>query len=246
MAKSNQSGRSPRIAIRNLKMATRMTVRLHPNRFHFTILFLFLLSALRVDAKGTKYVTCGSVLKLLNVGSNVRLHSHSIKYGTGSGQQSVTATEIQEDGNSHWLIKAETEKQCTRGKPIKCGDIVRLEHLATKKNLHSHHFSSPLSANQEISAYGDEKGDGDTGDDWQVVCQDEFWERDGTIMLRHIDTNVFLSSSDRTYGNPITGQVEVVGTYTAIGDNSNWKSMEGLFIHPNDFKAHHSYHHTEL
>ena len=33
------------------------------------------------------YVTCGSVLKLLNVRNNVRLHSHDVKYGSGSGQQ---------------------------------------------------------------------------------------------------------------------------------------------------------------
>ena len=34
-----------------------------------------------------KYVTCGSVLKLLNPKHNVRLHSHEVKYGSGSGQQ---------------------------------------------------------------------------------------------------------------------------------------------------------------
>jgi len=39
--------------------------------------------------------------------------------------------------------------------PIACGSMIRMEHLSTKKNLHSHHFSSPLSGNQEISAYGD-------------------------------------------------------------------------------------------
>ncbi|XP_046606702.1 stromal cell-derived factor 2 [Neodiprion virginianus] len=227
-------------------MSTQKTNLLCCSLLYFTIPWIIVLNAQNVYAKGTNYVTCGSVLKLLNIGSNVRLHSHSIKYGTGSGQQSVTATEIQEDGNSHWLVKAETGKQCIRGKPIKCGDIVRLEHLSTKKNLHSHHFSSPLSGNQEISAYGDEKGEGDTGDDWLVVCQSEFWERDNPIMLKHIDTNVYLSSSERTYGNPITGQVEVVGMYTPMGDNSNWKSMEGLFIHPSDFKAQHTYQHTEL
>lgn len=41
-------------------------------------------------------------------------------------------------------------------KPIKCGDVIRLQHLSTSKNLHSHHFSSPLSNNQEISCYGEE------------------------------------------------------------------------------------------
>lgn len=67
-----------------------------------------------VAGKAT-YVTCGSVVKLLNEDGNVRLHSHDVKYGTGSGQQSVTGTKIQEDSNSHWLIKAPTGKECTRG-----------------------------------------------------------------------------------------------------------------------------------
>lgn len=34
-----------------------------------------------------RYVTCGSVIKLLNVDYRTRLHSHDVKYGTGSGQQ---------------------------------------------------------------------------------------------------------------------------------------------------------------
>lgn len=114
-------------------------------------------------------MTCGSVVKLYNTDYKIRLHSHDVKYGTGSGQQSVTGTEIQEDVNSHWAIKAATDKICSRGDPIKCGSIIRLEHLATNKNLHSHQFSSPLSGNQEISCYGD-NGEGDTGDHWQVVC----------------------------------------------------------------------------
>jgi dolichyl-phosphate-mannose--protein O-mannosyl transferase len=35
-------------------------------------------------------------------------------------------------------------------------------HVTTRRNLHSHHFSSPLSHNQEVSAFG-EGGDGDEG-----------------------------------------------------------------------------------
>lgn len=114
-------------------------------------------------------MTCGSVVKLYNSDYKVRLHSHDVKYGTGSGQQSVTGTEVQEDVNSHWAIKAPTGKSCSRGEPIKCGADIRLEHQATSKNLHSHHFSSPLSGNQEISCYGDD-GEGDTGDHWNVIC----------------------------------------------------------------------------
>ena len=46
--------------------------------------------------------------------------------------------------------------------PIKCGQTIRLMHLQTRKNLHSHHFQSPLSHNLEVSAFG-EDGEGDEG-----------------------------------------------------------------------------------
>lgn len=36
---------------------------------------------------GFQHVTCKSVLKLIHKKSNVRLHSHDVKYGSGSGQQ---------------------------------------------------------------------------------------------------------------------------------------------------------------
>ena len=36
------------------------------------------------------------------------------------------------------------------------------------RNLHSHHFSSPLTNQQEVSAFG-EMGEGDTGDVWKVM-----------------------------------------------------------------------------
>ncbi|KAK6644607.1 hypothetical protein RUM43_000874 [Polyplax serrata] len=169
----------------------------------------------------------------MNVNYRVRLHSHDVKYGTGSGQQSVTGVEISEDVNSHWIVKGETGKLCTRGDAIQCGDIIRLEHLETKKNLHSHHFSSPISGNQEVSAYGT-KGEGDTGDHWIVLCHDKFWRRDSSIKLKHVDTDVFLAATGRTYGRPIHGQHEIVGT---PHDTSNveWKAMEGLFIHKSNF-----------
>ena len=47
--------------------------------------------------------------------------------------------------------------------PIKCGQTIRLGHAATKRNLHSHHFTSPLSHNLEVSAFG-ENGEGDEGE----------------------------------------------------------------------------------
>uniref|UniRef100_A0A8D8IKA6 Stromal cell-derived factor 2 n=1 Tax=Culex pipiens TaxID=7175 RepID=A0A8D8IKA6_CULPI len=195
-------------------------------------------------ARNNKFVTCGSVLKLLNVDYRVRLHSHDVKYGTGSGQQSVTATEVQEDVNSHWSVMAATGKFCERGQPIKCGDTIRLHHLSTNKNLHSHHFQSPLSGNQEISAYGDDKGIGDSGDHWLVVCSGDSWLRDTPVKLRHVDTDAYLSISGRTFGRPINGQFEVVGISNPYS-GTDWTAAEGLFIHPADGESGEP-RHTEL
>lgn len=105
---------------------------------------------------------------------------------------------------------------------MKCGDVIRLHHLATNKNLHSHHFSSPLSGNQEISAYGEDGnkqndfwekfnfihskfngrliGVGDSGDHWKVVCSDDAWLRSDSVKFHHTDTDVYLSVSGRTFG----------------------------------------------
>uniref|UniRef100_G3MNH9 MIR domain-containing protein n=1 Tax=Amblyomma maculatum TaxID=34609 RepID=G3MNH9_AMBMU len=193
-----------------------------------------------------QYVTCGSVLKLENLQSQVRLHSHDIKYGSGSGQQSVTGTLDREDNNSHWVVKGKREKACQRGDPIPCGSPVRLEHLVTRKNLHSHHFVSPLSNNQEISAFGD-GGEGDTGDNWTVICSSDFWERGASVRFKHIDTDAWLCSSGQTYGRPIGGQVEICGL-TYPDSSCHWKTAEGIYIKPtSDVTANRLLHdHSEL
>lgn len=66
----------------------------------------------------------------------------------GSGQQSVTGVEASDDANSYWRIRGKTDGICQRGAPVKCGQAVRLTHVNTGKNLHTHHFPSPLSNNQ--------------------------------------------------------------------------------------------------
>ena len=45
---------------------------------------------------------------------------------------------------------------------VRCGDCVRLEHMMTQKNLHSHEHRSPVTGNNEVSCYGN-GGNGDDG-----------------------------------------------------------------------------------
>uniref|UniRef100_A0A8C5MMI8 Stromal cell derived factor 2 like 1 n=1 Tax=Leptobrachium leishanense TaxID=445787 RepID=A0A8C5MMI8_9ANUR len=139
------------------------------------------------DSHDAEFVTCGSVVKLLNTRHNVRLHSHDVKYGSGSGQQSVTGVEASDDVNSYWRIRGKIDGDCVRGEPIKCGQAIRLTHVNTGKNLHTHHFSSPLSNNQEVSAFGDD-GEGDDLDAWIVQCSDTLWEREDSVRFKHVGT----------------------------------------------------------
>lgn len=194
-----------------------------------------LLLALSVRSGGTSkasagLVTCGSVLKLLNTHHRVRLHSHDIKYGSGSGQQSVTGVEASDDANSYWRIRGGSEGGCPRGLPVRCGQAVRLTHVLTGKNLHTHHFPSPLSNNQEVSAFG-EDGEGDDLDLWTVRCSGQHWERETSVRFQHVGTSVFLSVTGEQYGNPIRGQHEVHGMPSANAQNT-WKAVEGIFIKP--------------
>uniref|UniRef100_A0A0K0F9F0 MIR domain-containing protein n=1 Tax=Strongyloides venezuelensis TaxID=75913 RepID=A0A0K0F9F0_STRVS len=173
-------------------------------------------------------MTCGSVLKLKNMGEDVRLHSHEVKYGSGSGQQSVTGTPSQDDVNSHWQVLGTMNEVCSRGTSIKCGQKIRLYHLSTQCYLHSHDIPSPLSKQNEVSCYGKD-GTGDSGDNWEVICDDEYWEKDSEISLKHVDTGRYLLNSGNQFGRPIQGQREIVGA-RSITKSSRWVIAEGVYM----------------
>lgn len=101
-----------------------------------------------------------------------RLHSHDVKWGSGSTQQSgdrvrryvsqsgsstrhvadvspvpyaVTANQNLDDHNSLWIIRGAHGEHCPQGTPVRDGMKIRLTHHATRQNLHSHLHASPLS-----------------------------------------------------------------------------------------------------
>ncbi|XP_017590463.1 PREDICTED: LOW QUALITY PROTEIN: stromal cell-derived factor 2-like protein 1 [Corvus brachyrhynchos] len=156
---------------------------------------------------------------------------------TGSGQQSVTGVEASDDANSYWRIRGKSDSSCQRGTPVKCGQAIRLTHVNTGKNLHTHHFPSPLSNNQEVSAFGDD-GEGDDLDFWIVQCSGTYWEREDAVRFKHVGTEVFLSITGEQYGHPIRGQREVHGM-PAANHHNYWKAMEGVFIKPSLDPAKH-------
>ncbi|KAF9923240.1 Stromal cell-derived factor 2-like protein 1, partial [Modicella reniformis] len=174
-------------------------------------------------------VTCGSSIKLTHEKSKFKLHSHQITYGSGSGQQSITAVQSKEDTNSLWQIMAQFHHTCARGEPVPCDSTIRLKHVNTKKLLHSHHHQSPMSGGLEVSAFHGT----DDGDNWTVECvnkKDTYWIRESPVLLRHENTGMYLSSSTRhVFSNPIPGQQEVAGHSLQKSDQT-WIAQEGIYF----------------
>lgn len=157
----------------------------------------------------------------------MRLHSHEVQYGTGSGQQSVTGVPNADDANSYWQVRGTENQACVRGEPIKCGQEIRLTHVNTKRNLHSHAFQSPLTSQQEVSCFGDNR-EGDSLDNWTIQCSTGSWTRNNYVSIQHVETKKYLAPSGREFGRPINGQMEIVGSKGV----SKWKAMEGVYVKP--------------
>eukprot|EP00057_Strongylocentrotus_purpuratus_P031920 XP_786089.3 PREDICTED: protein O-mannosyl-transferase 2 [Strongylocentrotus purpuratus] len=118
-------------------------------------------------------IAYGSLITLKNHrSSGGLLHSHHHLYPEGSGamQQQVTAY-THKDVNNEWLVKkfnVNPDPNDTSIEYVKHGDLIRLEHTATKRNLHSHPLPAPLSSrHQQVTCYG-ENGTGDVNDVWRV------------------------------------------------------------------------------
>lgn len=99
------------------------------------------------------------------------LHSHHDLYPEDHPprQQQVT-TYSHKDENNLWKIKYPDRESSFTGSPqiLKSGDLVRLEHIMTRRNLHSHREIAPITQKHyQVSGYG-QNGVGDGNDMWIV------------------------------------------------------------------------------
>lgn len=65
-------------------------------------------------------------------------------------------------------------------------------------------------------------------------------------MLKHVDTQMYLATSGRTFGRPINGQMEVMGVHSSTA-SVHWQAMEGVYLHAPDVAEKHMHSvHSEL
>ncbi|PON74575.1 Glycosyltransferase 39-like [Parasponia andersonii] len=190
-------------------------------------------SASAASSEGVE-ITYGTVLKLMHERTKFRLHSHDVPYGSGSGQQSVTGFPNVDDANSYWasssIVRPVPETSAKQGDSIKSGTVIRLQHMRTRKWLHSHLHASPITGNQEVSCFGGDNNS-DTGDHWRLLIEGngKTWKQDQRVRFQHIDTGAFLHSHDKKYTRIAGGQQEVCGVGEKRADNV-WLAAEGVYL----------------
>ncbi|KAG0202701.1 Protein O-mannosyltransferase 2 [Mortierella sp. GBA30] len=139
-------------------------------------------------------VAFGSKVSIKNTGyGGGLLHSHVQTYPEGSTQQQVTCYH-HKDSNNHWLIKRiQSDSQDYEDiQTVRDGDVVRLVHEQTKRNLHSHRIKAPVTTAQwEVSGYGSEEV-GDVNDEWTVEVVDEQSSHPQNGILRSLTTRFRL------------------------------------------------------
>mmetsp|Transcript_20101 Transcript_20101/g.24134 ORF Transcript_20101/g.24134 Transcript_20101/m.24134 type:complete len:233 (+) Transcript_20101:123-821(+) len=176
------------------------------------------------EEEGSSPVTYGSAIKLTHIESSAKdgskeyfLNSEAKNLGSGSGQQIVTMLGDKTASSTFWLVREGHDAKYAEepGTPVPCGSIIRLTHLDTNRNLHSHDVPSALSRQQEVTGFGNE-GNGDRGDNFKVVCSGKTWKRGEKVRFYHQDTRKYLGASssvkfdERNCGNrcPILHHLE--------------------------------------
>nr|KAF6486618.1 protein O-mannosyltransferase 2 [Rousettus aegyptiacus] len=193
------------------------------------------------NASIPEHLAYGSVITVKNLRMAIGyLHSHRHLYpeGIGARQQQVT-TYLHKDYNNLWIIK----KHNTNSDPldpsfpvefVRHGDIIRLEHKETSRNLHSHYHEAPLTRKHyQVTGYGI-NGTGDSNDFWRIeVVNRKFGNRIKVLRSRirfiHLVTGCVLGSSGKILPKWGWEQVEVTCTpYLKETLNSIWNVEEGL------------------
>jgi len=194
------------------------------------------------NATMPKEVAYGAVITLKNhrVGGGY-LHSHFHLYPEGSGakQQQVT-TYAHKDENNQFVMKKWNEEppnntdSSSRVELVRNGDLVRLEHRMSRRNIHSHNVPAPVSKRHfQVTGYG-ENGTGDANDVWRLEI---VGGREGEVVhtvtsrlkLHHYFVKCVLTASTKTLPKWGFEQGEVSCNPTIRDTNSVWNIEDNHF-----------------
>lgn len=196
-------------------------------------------------------VAIGSRVTIKNMGwGGGLLHSHVQTYPVGSNQQQVTCYHYKDENNEWTLLPRWDEPDYDPNGEIrflKSGDVIRLKHAPTTRNLHSHTVMAPVTTlNYEVSCYGNETV-GDHHDYWQVEVVDDI--KHGTqvdrihslttrLRFRHQVLGCYLKAANVNLPQWGFKQIEVTcdkqnnpkDTHTYWNVENHWNDRRGCFF----------------
>ncbi|CAG8441615.1 13527_t:CDS:2 [Ambispora gerdemannii] len=150
------------------------------------------------------FVRMGSHITLKHVITGRFLSSHKQNYYGGSKQQQVFGNRWTPGPDDYWIAIPAYKDDGEPGEKIRYGTEIRLKHITTRRNLHSHGgISSPKTNQQEVTCFGDDHVT-DANDSWivqrhsynQIYDNSSYWHVDDIISLHHAATGLALHSHD--------------------------------------------------
>ncbi|KAI8067101.1 Dolichyl-phosphate-mannose-protein mannosyltransferase-domain-containing protein [Gongronella butleri] len=188
----------------------------------------------------------GSTVTLKNYGyGGGLLHSHVQLYPEGSKQQQITCYHHRDDNNK-WIVKRKRstsdleEETAEPDKPqlVQNGEVIRLVHERTTRNLHSHPVKAPVTnSHWEVSGYGN-KTFGDFQDNWKIeivkeITRKKYGDKNNInamttlFRLRHVAQNCLLSANNVLLPQWGFRQIEVTcDKRNDLNDPHTWWNIE--------------------
>nr|CAD7256108.1 unnamed protein product [Timema shepardi] len=190
------------------------------------------------NASMPREVAYGAVVTLKNHrtgGGYLHSHWHLYPEGVGARQQQVTTYTHKDDNNLFRIKKYNSDPvDSALVELVNHGDLVRLEHVTTRRNLHSHKEPAPLSRKHyQVTGYGD-NGTGDANDVWKVLI---VGGRDGDVVTTvssklkfiHYLQHCILTSSGKQLPKWAYEQQEVSCNLNMRDKNAFWNVEDNIF-----------------
>ncbi|KAI9252149.1 MIR motif-containing protein [Sporodiniella umbellata] len=161
-----------------------------------------------------------------------------VSYEEGSFQQKVFAREWIPSPPTQFIVIPRVGEERDMGEDVNFGEVIRLKHVGTRSNLHTHpDITSPVTGQQEVSCYGDDSLT-DENDEWVVEQwpfgdeeneefdpEDKTWYVGRSFYLKHVATGVTLHSHEEPISEDSN---EVCGYGSGPDENDRWRVIVDL------------------
>ncbi|CAG9126824.1 unnamed protein product [Plutella xylostella] len=189
------------------------------------------------NATAPRQLAHGATITLKNsrvAGGYLHSHHHLYPAAVGARQQQITAY-THKDENNRFVIKP-YNREVAEGEVtlVRSGELVRLTHVATGRNLHSHREPAPLTSKlMQVTGYG-EDGIGDANDVWRIIVNggsdgDTIQTVSTRLLLVHYLQSCALTSTGKTLPKWGYEQHEVACNPNLRDKNALWTVEENIF-----------------